>query len=63
MLSDDAPALCDDGDSGCNCSDDGGYNRVCNAYDHGNDHVHGALPVSVNGVHHDVEASVVRAAD
>ena len=56
MLYDDAPAFCDDGDDGCNCNDDDSHDdNVCNAYDHDNNHAHGALAVSADGVHHDAE--------
>jgi hypothetical protein len=63
-LSGDAPVSCDNGDGGYNCSDGDSYDDSAgNAHDHDNDLADGALVALVDGVHHDVEAAEVGAAD
>lgn len=64
MLSHDTPVFCDNGDGGCNCSDDYSHgDSACYAHAHDNNHANGASAASADGVHHDEEAAVVGAAD
>jgi hypothetical protein len=63
MLYGDAQVSFDNGDGGCNCSDGDSCDDRAWAHDHDNDHAYDALVVSVDGVHHGVEATEVGAAD
>jgi len=61
-LCDDAPAFCEHGDGGCNCSDDDSCDDSVWVHEHDNNHGDDAWVVSADGAHHDVVATEAGAA-